>query len=249
MKMKILLYALLSSISLVVQAQENLDSIAKKQEKTEMNVSISVEDLSRLENEKKQAVQNSKSLQQSYIQLQKLDSINTEKLKGLELKYNSLKRDYEALVKSQENANAKLINIASNFLFIPYEAYSIQNIAIPAFKAVTDPQLIQKHQVKLTLLENYQKDIVDLLSFISTVEKELNVPYTKDLKILGVDRKFEGTDFYLRYRRYDKWESTYLGKKLKYIDLIIKSYNGRNKPDFSSMKKELNQCLESVKSL
>lgn len=245
--MKILFSVLFLSLSLVTHAQEKGDSVSKDQEKIEMNVSISVEDLSRLENEKKQAVQNSRSLLQSYNQLRQQDSVNTRKLKEIELKYNSLKMDYEAMVKSQKNANDKLVNIASNFLYIPYEAYSIQRIAIPAFTAVTDPQLIQKYQVKLALLENYQKDIEGVLLFISAIEKELGNIFAKDLKSLN--RQFEGTDFYLRYSQYGDWENTYLGKKLKYIDVKMKSYNGGNKPDFTSIKKELNQCLESVKSL
>lgn len=248
MKMKILFCALFLSLSLVVQAQEKGDSAVKLQNKTEMNVvPISVETLTRLENEREQAVQNNQKLQQSYTQLQHQDSINTRKLREIELKYNSLQKDYEDLVKSQKQANVKLINMASNFLYIPYEAYSIQNIAIPSFKAITDTQLAQTHQVKLALLENYQKDIEGVLMFIQTIEKELGNRFAKDLNDL--DRQFEGTDFYLRYIQYNDWENTYLGKRLKYIDMKMKSYNGSNKPDFSSIKNELNQCLESVKSL
>lgn len=246
--MKILFCALLLSLSLVVQAQEKGDSVVKVQNKTEMNVvPISVETLTRLENEREQAVQNSKNLQQSYTQLQQQDSINTKKLREIELKYNSLQRDYEALSKSQKQANVKLINMASNFLYIPYEAYSIQNIAIPSFKAITDTQLAQMHQVKLALLENYQKDIEGVLMFIQTIEKELSNRFAKDLRDL--DRQFEESDIYLRYIQYNDWENTYLGKRLKYLDMEMKSYNGSNKPDFSSIKKDLNQCLESVKNL
>ena len=63
MTMKYLLFILCLSLSLVAQAQEKVDSLSKKQNNSEMSVSISVDNLSRLENEKKEAVQNNKDLQ------------------------------------------------------------------------------------------------------------------------------------------------------------------------------------------
>ena len=161
--------------------------------------------------------------------------------------YNILKSNYDAVVKSQEISNKKLVNIASNFLYIPYEAYSIEKIAIPAFKAVTDEQLLHTHRIKLALLENYQQDIRDLLTFISDIEKELGNRFAKDLKDL--EQRYIKTDYYLRYNQYDDWKNTYLGKKINYIDAKMKSYNGSNKPDFTSTKKELNQCIETTNNL
>ena len=152
------------------------------------------------------------------------------------------------MAKSQELANKKLVNIASNFLYIPYEAYSIQEIAIPAFKAVTDKQLLQKHQIKLVLLENYQQDIRDLLEFIShDVKKELDNRFARDLNTL--EKQFLEKGFYLRYSQYEDWKNTYLGKIIYDVDEKMKSYNGFPKPDFTSITKELNQCLETIKDL
>lgn len=247
MTMKILFCIICVSLSLVAQAQEKVDSLSEKQNKTEMSVSISVDNLSRLENEMKQAVQNNKDLQQAYDQLQKQDSVKTCELNNIRTEYNVLKSNYDAVVKNQEISNKKLVNIASNFLYIPYEAYSIQEIAIPAFKAVTDEQLLYKHQIKLALLENYQQDIRDLLSFILDIEKELGNRFAKDLKVL--DQRYINTDYYHRYNQYDDWKNTFLGKRIYYIDAKMKSYNGSNKPDFTSIKKELNQCLETINNL
>ena len=245
--MKILLFILCISLSLVAQAQEKGDSLSMKQNNSEMSVSISVDNLSRLENEKKEAVKNNKDLQQAYLQLQKQNSALTNDLNKIRTEYTALKSNYDAVVKSQEIANKKLINIASNFLYIPYEAYSIEKIAIPAFNAVTDEQLRNKQQIKLVLLQNYQQDIRDLLLFISDIEKELSNRFAKDLKDL--DQRFLNTDFYHRYNQYDQWKNTYLGKKIDYINVKMKSYNGTNKPDFTSIKKELNQCLETTNNL
>ena len=245
--MKILFCIICVSLSLVAQAQEKVDSLSEKQNKTEMSVSISVDNLSRLENEMKQAVQNNKDLQQAYDQLQKQDSVKTCELNNIRTEYNVLKSNYDAVVKNQEISNKKLVNVASNFLYIPYEAYSIQEIAIPAFKAVTDEQLLYKHQIKLVLLENYQQDIRDLLSFILDIEKELGNRFAKDLKVL--DQRYINTDYYHRYNQYDDWKNTFLGKRIYYIDAKMKSYNGSNKPDFTSIKKELNQCLETINNL
>lgn len=247
MTMKIIFCILCVTLSLVAQAQEKVDSLSKNKNKTEMNVSISVDNLSRLENEKRQAVQNNKDLQQAYDQLQKLDSAKTCELNKIRTEYNILKSNYDAVVKSQEISNKKLVNIASNFLYIPYEAYSIEKIAIPAFKAVTDEQLLHTHRIKLALLENYQQDIRDLLTFISDIEKELGNRFAKDLKDL--EQRYIKTDYYLRYNQYDDWKNTYLGKKINYIDAKMKSYNGSNKPDFTSTKKELNQCIETINNL
>ena len=234
-------------LPLVAQAQEKTDSLSQKQNKEEMSVSISVDNLSRLENEKKQAVQNSKDLQQENILLQKKISAMTSELDKIKKGYEDLKSKYDAVVKSQEIANKKLVNIASNFLYIPYEAYSIQKIAIPAFEAVTDKQLLHEHQIKLTLLENYQQDIRDLLTFISDIEKELCNRFAKDLKSL--DQRYINTDYYRRYSQYGEWKNTYLGKKINDIDVKMKSYNGSNKPDFTSIKEELNQCLKTTDNL
>ncbi len=247
MKMKILFCIIWVSLSLVAQAQEKVDSLSKDKNKTEMSVSISVDNLSRLENEKKQAVQNNKDLQQAYDQLQKQDSVKTCELNKIRTEYNALKSNYDAVVKSQEISNKKLVNIASNFLYIPYEAYSIEKIAIPAFKAVTDEQLLHKHHIKLALLENYQQDIRDLLTFISDIEKELGNRFAKDLKVLN--QRYINTDYYHRYNQYDDWKNTFLGKKINYIDAKMKSYNGSNKPDFTLIKQELNQCLETINNL
>ena len=244
--MKNLLFILCLLLSLVAQAQEKVDSLSMKQSNSEMSVSISVDNLSRLENEKKEAVKNNKDLQQAYLQLQKQNSAMTSELNKIRTEYTALKTNYDAVVKSQEIANTKLVNVASNFLYIPYEAYSIENIAIPAFNAVTDEQLRNKHQIRLVLLQNYQQDIRDLLLFISDIEKELSNRFAKDLKVL--DQRFLNTDFYHRYNQYDQWKNTYLGKKINYIDVKMKSYNGTNKPDFTSIKKELNQCLETIKN-
>lgn len=245
--MKILFCIIWVSLSLVAQAQEKVDSLSKDKNKTEMSVSISVDNLSRLENEKKQAVQNNKDLQQAYDQLQKQDSVKTCELNKIRTEYNALKSNYDAVVKSQEISNKKLVNIASNFLYIPYEAYSIEKIAIPAFKAVTDEQLLHKHHIKLALLENYQQDIRDLLTFISDIEKELGNRFAKDLKVLN--QRYINTDYYHRYNQYDDWKNTFLGKKINYIDAKMKSYNGSNKPDFTLIKQELNQCLETINNL
>lgn len=247
MTMKILFCIIWVSLSLVAQAQEKVDSLSKDKNKTEMSVSISVDNLSRLENEKKQAVQNNKDLQQAYDQLQKQDSVKTCELNKIRTEYNALKSNYDAVVKSQEISNKKLVNIASNFLYIPYEAYSIEKIAIPAFKAVTDEQLLHKHHIKLALLENYQQDIRDLLTFISDIEKELGNRFAKDLKVLN--QRYINTDYYHRYNQYDDWKNTFLGKKINYIDAKMKSYNGSNKPDFTLIKQELNQCLETINNL
>lgn len=245
--MKILFCIIWVSLSLVAQAQEKVDSLSKDKNKTEMSVFISVDNLSRLENEKKQAVQNNKDLQQAYDQLQKQDSVKTCELNKIRTEYNALKSNYDAVVKSQEISNKKLVNIASNFLYIPYEAYSIEKIAIPAFKAVTDEQLLHKHHIKLALLENYQQDIRDLLTFISDIEKELGNRFAKDLKVLN--QRYINTDYYHRYNQYDDWKNTFLGKKINYIDAKMKSYNGSNKPDFTLIKQELNQCLETINNL
>lgn len=247
MTMKIIFCILCVSLSLVAQAQEKADSLSKKQNETGMSVSISVDNLSLLENEKKQAVQKVQDLQQAYNQLQKQDSVKTSELNKIRTEYNVLKNNYDAVVKSQEISNKKLVNIASNFLYIPYEAYSIEKIAIPAFKAVTDEQLLHTYQIRLVLLENYQQDIRDLLTFISDIEKELGNRFAKDLKDL--EQRYIKTDYYLRYNQYDDWKNTYLGKKINYIDAKMKSYNGSNKPDFTSTKKELNQCIETTNNL
>ena len=96
-------------------------------------------------------------------------------------------------------------------------------------------------------MENYQQDIRDVLAFISDIEKELGNRFAKDLKVL--EQRYIKTEYYHRYNQYDDWKNTYLGKIIYYIDVKMKSYKGSNKPDFTSIKKELNQCLETENNL
>lgn len=117
----------------------------------------------------------------------------------------------------------RLIGIASNFLYIPYDDYSVK-LAIEAFNAVQDQALKSKYANRLEMLQNYKQDMQDVKSYVNA-----NNGVT-----LNIDT-FQALPFYKRYASYGDW-STYLGQIIKNIETKIK--NGDT--NFTDLKNKLN---------
>lgn len=233
-----------------VLAQETPDSIIPIENKVEM-VSISLNDLTKLKSERDQAVNRLRELTSSYITVYRNDSIKSGRIITIEAKVDSLKESYEKIKSNNDKANKSLINIASNFLYIPYEAYSIEKIAIPAFEIVSDRELREKHAVGYKLLKNYQRDIRALLSFIKQAKEKLNAQWalrTPDVKN-GVLNDLQAQGFYTSYKEYKEWQETFLGKQIVKVENVIKTCSDSNKPVFDDIEIQLNNCLNSINDL
>lgn len=241
--------------SSVILAQENTVSVSVPHTSKEIEIKIKLSDFEKLNKEKDNAIAIRDSLLGEYNELlgkyNKLSkdySIKTVNLSKLNKDYPVLKDKYNKLVKSQEKADKCLLNMAFNFLYIPYEDYSIQEIAIPAFEAVSNQELKNQHKIKYDLLKSYKTDIESLLEFIETTEKELRIPFTKDAKEQFA--KFQNIQLSVNYRKYNDWSNTYIGKIIITIEGQLKAFDGKTrKMNLESIKNELILCLKTIESL
>lgn len=234
--------------SAVSFAQQNTDSISVAQAPKELEIKMSMSDFEKLNKERDNAIAKHRNILNKYNELLKQDSIKTEKLLKLNTDYPILEAKYKDLLSAQEKADKCLLNTASNFLYIPYEDYSVQEIAIPAFEAVSNQELKNKYEIKLYLLKSYQTDIKSLLEFISAVEKELDNPFAKNAKDLVI--QLRNSQFSVTYRKYDDWSNTFLGKRIISIENQLKAYDGKtHKLNLEAIKNELNTCLKTIEDL
>lgn len=199
-------------------AQNKADSTAHAD--NEVEIKIGMRDLEKLKSERDSAMANYKALLSQCGELQQ----------------------------AQRKANVCLFNIASNFLYIPYEAYSVEKLAIPAFEAVTDKDIITQHSVNYKLLKSYQADIKQLLDFITSTEKKLDNPFAKNAD--EQLRKLHNLPAYINYKQYSDWKGTWLGKRLCEVEAALRNFKGdRSQLKFGTIKKELQDCLDTTNDL
>lgn len=145
---------------------------------------------------------------------------------------NRHREEMRLLEAKNDTLQRHLINVASNFMYIPYEEYSIYKIAIPSFLALKGTQRYDKYRNRLAILQNYKEDIHSLIDFISLSTKGLT-EYPK-FPPLKADKAKEFLDalhnlpLYARYTDYDDWGNTYLGSQIqlveKSLEKILKEY-------------------------
>lgn len=235
-------------VSLPVFSQNGNDTILSAIKNSPIQVSISIDDLNALKSENDSLKLQLSEMSGKYQKLQIESSDDREKLSELERDVKHLKSDTARLYSAQREADKRLVNMASNFLYIPYEAFSIEKIAIPAFKAIASTELKDKHRIKYELLCNYRKDIESLLFFIEYACTELKEPFVKDAN--DIQMQFHNQSFYTSYLNYPEWSDTFLGAKITLIDKQLQDFDGnKHKVDFSTIKEELNKCLKTVEAL
>lgn len=139
--MKYCIVLLLTIISLPVFSQTSNDTIPLASKTDPIQVSISIDDLNTLKSENDSLKLQLSAITEKYQKLQVESEKDKSRLSQLEIDVNNLKRDTTRLYIAQREADKRLVNIASNFLYIPYEAFSIEKIAIPAFKAISSKEL------------------------------------------------------------------------------------------------------------
>lgn len=199
-------------------AQNKADSTAHAD--NEVEIKIGMRDLEKLKSERDSAMANYKALLSQCGELQQ----------------------------AQRKANVCLFNIASNFLYIPYEAYSVEKLAIPAFEAVTDKEIITQHSVNYKLLKSYQADIKQLLDFITSTEKKLGNPFAKNAD--EQLRKLHNLPVYINYKQYSDWKGTWFGKRLCEVEAVLRNFKGDcSQLKFGTIKKELQDCLDTTNDL
>lgn len=156
----------------------------------------------------------------------KSDSLKDARIAQLEGSIDSYKAHADSMDK-------QLITIASNFLYIPYEEYSVK-LAIESFNAASNQALKNKYAIRLKMLQNYKQDMQDVLNFVS---KDYGAAITNPFSSGGKQSttgSLQNQSFYKRYASYGDWD-TYLGK----IIMKIKAQIAQGNPDFKSIRREL----------
>ena len=246
---KLLCFFIMTPIALFAQGNEN----QKLQVDSAQNVTvmISVEKLTALENSRADLDKELKAANKKILELQETiqkDSVTIRKNSDCisRLKTDSLSlHNTEKKLKEQLLISDKcLINMASNFLYIPYESFSIDSIAIRSFESVSDNALRERHRIRYTLLKNYQRDLVAIVSFLKTQQEELRRnPFNNDAnEAISVLHK---ELFYISYHQYDDWQSTFLGNKIAIIENRLKSFKKNTKLDFNDIIISLENCLKT----
>lgn len=248
-------FLILMLIPLHLFGQNVEDEASKKDSIDNMEVKISMSQLTELENAKKLAEGRLNSANKRILEQEiKLsnDSVTIGKLKA---RISNLRADSLAIhntvngwKKQLLKADTCLINVASNFIYIPYEAYSIKEIAIPAFQMVSDEGLKVKYKSRYEMLLKFKEHVVEFISCLTEMKKVLSNPFAKDandaIKVLKTKR------FYAAYRAFEGWESTFLGSRIIAIEKQLNEYRGQaSKVDFDKVANELQECLKTENNL
>lgn len=124
---------------------------------------------------------------------------------------------------SLETCRKKLITVAGNFLYIPYEEYGVEKIAIPAYRATEGSELYQVHIARLELLESYGEDRAQICDFLK--KNKGTILYSSNLvtSLKELKAKFDALPAVKNYRdgKYKNWKETYLGGIIVEVDSIL----------------------------
>lgn len=258
--MKHIVVFVLCIIPWVMVAQEKRDTVAV-QGGSEIMVQIPLEELNNLKNEKDAAEKEVEALTRSHDSLQRqcaekearLDSLVSDqkfksmKYKDLEQKYSFSEAEVREVRAQQKEADKCLFNVSVNFLFIAYEAYSIDSIAIPAFDAIRSKELKEKRKTDAYLLKHYKEHVRSFCEYLKWAEEELRKPFTK--KGDGFIEKLQGETFYKDYKGYAHWKGTYLGKRIREIEGGLSQFeNDAVRQTCERIRKELESCLKTAEA-
>lgn len=149
---------------------------------------------------------------------------------------------------SNDSLQRWLVTVASNFLYIPYEEYNIEKIAVPAFMATKGTPAYNRSVDKLTLLQNYKNDMSSLIDFLRSSEDEYawcvgeKMRSDKANEQLG---KLSLLPMYSRYSTYADWKNTFLGKEIVWIKKLLEYPTKETPEQLSSIRKRLEKILNN----
>lgn len=183
-------------------------------------------------------------------------------LRNLEIKLSLAENDLTELTKKLEETNKyaedvekSLISLASNFLYIPYEAYSIENIAIKAFESVKNENLKQRYNQRYILLKNYRQHLIDLKAYLQRVQVACNGVFqatatefidSEDSSIAS-DLVLKKQPFYLEYIKYDDYQGTFFGGLLQKTEEILKAHTKQKRANMQELVDTINRIQNPAK--
>ncbi len=153
-----------------------------------------------------------------------------------------LQKDLNDMKVRSVAADKHLIDMAANFLFIPYEQYSIDKIAIPAFELVQDQSLKQEYADRFELLKSYRQDLQEVVGFLKhqgNVRNKISAGSSLD--------KLRTLSAYGNYHKYAWLEGAYLYSKISDIEKKLKEVvDTGHTSDFSGILGELERCVRTI---
>lgn len=216
------LFITLVCLSLSAFSQDKVDDVLASPQDSVPQVSVpSLSPVDSLTILNDLVLKKDKEISNLKAEAENIRSVSDSSIKDLQAKNEALTR--------------KLISMASNFLYIPYEDYSINNIAIPAFKAAEGTPVYTEYCNRLPMLENYKNDISAIIDFLSGTNKPFKFYDATVSKEEGNKCKLglEALPCYQRYVVYDDWKNTFLGN---YLNEMLKNYNNPTDQTFKNLE-------------
>lgn len=176
---------------------------------------------------------------------QETDAKNRE-ITNLKRKMDDLQSiTIKRLEDSNDTLQRRLISMASNFLYIPYDEYSIEEIAIPAFLSTKGTPAYTRYQNRLPLLQNYKSDITSLVNSLSQMEKDLKWGIVRNQKAREHLNNLQDSSLFQRYTSYDDWENTYLGEQIRMVCTLLKSTSEETSSKLKTIRTNLEGLLKN----
>ena len=158
---------------------------------------------------------------------------------------NRLRKELEGQQKKLNNYYLDLIEIGSNFLYLPYNAAAIRDIAKPALEAARPYDKFDKYKIRLDCIVNYNNDITDVKNFIN--EHPINQDANLTVELAHFNAAFLGMEAVKRYLNFGEgWEDTYLGKYINEIMNLVTMTNQKATAD--SIQNKLNGIAAKLAS-
>ncbi len=152
--------------------------------------------------------------------------------------------ELELLKKRNLELLENLVTLATNFLYVPYDRFSIDKIALRAFEKAESITVYEDHKQELDMLTNYRADIESIVSFLDSINKG-----SFALKMGGgkneAQRKAADLDKLAVTKRYKESNADmYIPKKLKAIRAVLNETNSNAFNKLREIKAELEGLLK-----
>lgn len=170
---------------------------------------------------------------------------NVHKIVSLQNEIAASQQKVNDLKKENEKLQRQLISMASNFLYIPYEEYSINEIAIKAFESTQGTSVYMKYQNRLPLIQNYKADIAELITFLKSAERKIKYTHgdKKKIKAKELVDALKLLSLYKHYTAYEDWKNTYLGQKICLIQKILDVPDSETLKQLETIRTNLEQLI------
>lgn len=180
------------------------------------------------------------------------------RLKGIETNFNQVvseKENIEIKKKAAEqhafDVEKSLISMASNFLYVPYEAYGVEEIAVKAFESIQDQQLKQEYNQRYILLKNYQLHLKQFKAYLEKVQKECNGVFqataTEFIDMVNPtvppELILKNQPFYQEYIKYTDYKDTYIGGLIVKTEAILRAHTKAHRANMQEVITSIDNTL------